>query len=137
MLFRSEPFNFAIEFDEKQHFNQFRKITLDFYSKIKIKYPLNLYKQLNDNIKINPGNSGFTKLKSNDILFPEILAEEKQDNRIRQRSFRDFMKDLLPVEHGYSPTLRIPYHVTNKNISNFTDIELINIEKYLIDNDLI
>jgi hypothetical protein len=132
-----EPFNFAIEFDEKQHFNQFRKMTLDFYNQIKIKFPLNLYKQLNDNIKINPGNSGFTKLKSIDILFPEILVGEKQDNRVRQRAFRDFMKDLLPVEYGYSPTLRIPYHVTDKNISNFTNIELINIEKYLIDNDLI
>jgi len=132
-----EPFNFAVEFDEKQHFNQFRKITLDFYDQINIKYPLNLYKQLNDNIKISPGNSGFTKLKSKDILFPEILAGEKQDNRIRQRAFRDFMKDLLPIENGYSPTLRIPYHVANKNISNFTDFELRNIEKYLIDSDLI
>jgi len=35
-----EPYNFAIEFDEKQHFNQFREITLNFYDKIKINFPI-------------------------------------------------------------------------------------------------
>lgn len=132
-----EPLNFAIEFDEKQHFNQFRKITLDYYDKIDIKYPIRFYKELNNGIEIKPGKSGFTKLKSNDPLFPEMLEGEKQDNRIRQRAFRDFLKDLLPIENGFKPTLRIPYHVTNKSITDFTHDELKNVEKYLIENDLI
>lgn len=132
-----EPFNFAIEFDEKQHFNQFRKITLDFYDKINIKFPLRIYKELNKGIKIKPGKSGFTKLQSNDPLFPEMFEGEKQDNRIRQRAFRDFLKDLLPIENGFNPTLRIPYQVTNKNISDFSEIELQNVEKYIINNELI
>lgn len=132
-----EPFNFAVEFDEKQHFNQFRKITLDFYDKIKIKFPLKTYKELNKEIKIKPGKSGFTKLQSNDPLFPEMLEGEKQDNRIRQRAFRDFLKDLLPNENGFKPTLRIPYQVTNKSIDDFTEPELRNVEKYIIENELL
>lgn len=132
-----EPFNFAIEFDEKQHFNQFRKITLDFYDKIDINYPLQFYKELNNGIAIKPGKSGFTKLKSSDPLFPEMLEGEKQDNRIRQRAFRDFLKDLLPIENGFNPTLRIPYHVTNKSIAGFTESEIKNVEKYIKDNELI
>lgn len=132
-----EPFNFAIEFDEKQHFNQFRKITLDFYDKIDTKYPIKFYKELNNEIEIKPGKSGFTRLKSNDPLFPEMLEGEKQDNRIRQRAFRDFLKDLLPIENGFNPTLRIPYQVTNKSINNFTETEIKNVEKYIKENELI
>lgn len=132
-----EPFNFAIEFDEKQHFNQFRKTTLDYYDKIDIKYPIRFYKELNNGIEIKPGKSGFTRLKSNDPLFPEILEGEKQDNRIRQRAFRDFLKDLLPVENGFNPTLRIPYQVTNKKINDFTETEIRNVEKYINENELI
>ncbi|WP_123772344.1 hypothetical protein [Zobellia sp. OII3] len=132
-----EPFNFAVEFDEKQHFNQFRKITFDFYDKIDIKFPIRFYKELNNEIEIKPGKSGFTKLKSNDPLFPEMLEGEKQDNRIRQRAFRDFLKDLLPIENGFNPTLRIPYQVTNKTIRDFTETELKNVENYIKDNELI
>lgn len=132
-----EPFNFAIEFDEKQHFNQFRKITLDYYEKVNTKFPLNVYKQLNDGIKIKPGKSGFTKLKGYDPLFPEMLEGEKQDNRIKQRAFRDFLKDLLPIEHGFNPTLRIPFQVTNKNIDNFDKSDIDNVEKYINNNRLL
>lgn len=132
-----EPFNFAIEFDEKQHFNQFRKISLDFYNKIDIKYPIGIYKELNNQIVIKPGKSGFTRLKSNDPLFPEIQEGERQDNRIRQRAFRDFLKDLLPIENGFNPTLRIPYQVTDKSIKDFTKSELKNVENYIKNNKLI
>ncbi len=132
-----EPFNFAVEFDEKQHFNQFRRTTLNYYDKIDIKFPIQLYKELNNGIEIKPGKSGFTKLKSYDPLFPPMLTGEKQDNRIRQRAFRDFLKDILPIENGYNPTLRIPYHVTNKNINDFTEAEIKNVEKYIIENELI
>ena len=132
-----EPFNFAVEFDEKQHFNQFRKISLNFYDKIDVKFPIHLYKGLNDGIKIKPGNSGFTRLKSNDTLFTEMLKGEKQDNRTRQRAFRDFLKDLLPIENGFNPTLRIPYQITNHKINDFSEDEIRNVEKYIIENELI
>lgn len=131
------PYNFALEFDEKQHFNQFRYISLDYYDKIKTKFPVNIYKKLNEGMVIKPGKSGFTKLKSYDPLFPALLKVEYQDNRIRQRAFRDFLKDLFPIENGFNPTLRIPYHVTNKNINNFTKSDLKKVEDYIEEYDLI
>ncbi|MCG2462295.1 hypothetical protein K8352_16155 [Flavobacteriaceae bacterium F89] len=136
-LWIGEPFNFAIEFDEKQHFNQFRKITLGFYDKIDIKFPIRVYMELNDGIEIKPGKSGFTRLKSVDPLFPAMLEGEEQDNRIRQRAFRDFLKDLLPIENGFNPTLRIPYQMTNKKIKDFTETEIRNVEKYINENGLV
>ena len=132
-----EPFNFAIEFDEKQHFNQYRKITLGYYERICTKFPLKFYKKLNKDTSIKPGTSGFTRLKSNDPLFPELLIGKRQDNRIRQRAFRDFLKDLLPNENGFNPTLRIPFHITNNNIDNFSEADLRNVEKYIEENELI
>ena len=132
-----EPFNFAIEFDEKQHFNQFRYLTLNYYKRIITGFPIELYSTLNKDITIKPSTSGFTKLKSNDPLFPNFFEGINQDNRIRQRAFRDFLKDLLPMENNCRPTLRIPYQITNNKVSNFTDYDLKNIQKYIAENKLI
>ena len=132
-----KPFNFAIEFDEKQHFNQFRLLTFKYYKNYKLGFPINLYSKLNLNVIIKPAASGFTKLKSQDPLFPYLLEAESQDNRIRQRAFRDFLKDILPIANNYNPTIRIPYHVTNMKISDFTDKEYKNIELYITNNQLI
>lgn len=132
-----KPFNFAIEFDEKQHFNQFRLLTFKYYKNHKLGFPINLYSNLNLNAIIKPTTSGFTKLKSQDPLFPYLLETESQDNRIRQRAFRDFLKDVLPIANNHNPTIRIPYHVTNMKISDFTDKEFKNIELYITNNGLI
>ena len=131
------PFNFAIEFDEKQHFNQFRLQTFKYYKNHKLGFPISLYSKLNLNVIIKPTNSGFTKLKSEDPLFPYLLETESQDNRVRQRAFRDFLKDILPIANNYNPTIRIPYQVTNMKISDFTDKEYKNIELYITNNGLI
>ena len=132
-----KPFNFAIEFDEKQHFNQFRLLTFKYYKNYKLGFPINLYSKLNSNVIIKPTTSGFTKLKSHDPLFPYLLETESQDNRIRQRAFRDFLKDILPIANNFNPTIRIPYHVTNMKISDFTNKEYKNIELYITNNGLI
>lgn len=132
-----EPFNFGVEFDEKQHFNQFRKITLDHYHSIAINFPIPLYIELNRDAQIKPSTSGFTRLKSSDPLFPEMLEGEKQDNRIRQRAFRDFLKDILPVKNGCNPTLRIPYQVVNRQINNFNEHDFSKIKDYLINSKLL
>ena len=92
---------------------------------------------LNDSLMIKPGKSGFTKLKSNDPLFPATLEGDKQDNRVRQRAFRDFLKDLLPIVNGFNPTLRIPYHIRNKNIKDFTESDLISLHEYILENKLV
>lgn len=130
------PYNFAVEFDEKQHFNQFRLKTLNYYSGINIGYDIQYYKELNDKIS-NPSTGGFTKLRSPDTLFPEFLIGDKQDNRTRQRAFRDMLKDLMPLDMGYNKTIRIPYHITSKRIKNFTELDLENVSKYLLKNEIL
>lgn len=127
----SEPYNFIVEFDESQHFNQFRLLTLNDYC-------LNIsddYRKLCKPIK--PGKSGFKKLKSDDPLFPEMYDGEKQDNRPRQRAFNDYLKDLAPKVYGFNPTLRIPYTVTHKKINEFNDDDLKAIEKYINENNFL
>lgn len=66
-----------------------------------------------------PQTSGFYKLRSQDYLFPPMYESEKQDNRLRQRAFRDFLKDIVPVKLGYNPTVRISSKVTNNRIKDF------------------
>lgn len=132
-----EPYNFICEFDEKQHFNQYRLMTLERgYKNLKPSFDYNSYYNLSSEIVVKPGKSGFHKLKSLDILFPEMFEEEKQDNRIRQRAFRDYLKDIVPVKMGYNPTVRISYQVTNNRIKGFTEEDLENIKKYLYENDI-
>jgi hypothetical protein len=125
-----EPFNLAIEFDEKQHFNLFRKRTLAYYDNLDIGFNLKEYQILNERV-VKPGKSGFTKLKSKDPLFPEMMDGDNQDNRIRQRAFRDYLKDISPLANGFNPTIRIPYSVTNGSIKNFSKEELISIKNYI------
>ena len=132
-----EPYNFICEFDEKQHFNQYRLMILERgYKNLKPSFDYNSYYNLSSEIVVKPGKSGFNKLKSLDILFPEMLKGEKQDNRIRQRAFRDYLKDIVPVKLGYNPTVRIRYQVTNNKIKDFTKEDLENIKRYLYDNDI-
>lgn len=131
-----KPFNFAVEFDEKQHFNQFRKLSLDHYQGINTGFDVNYYRNLCNRIQ-NPGASGFTKLKSSDDLFPELLVGGNQDNRVRQRAFRDLLKDFTPISHGFNPTIRIPYHVTNKKIKDFDTTDLEDVKIYLIGNGIL
>jgi hypothetical protein len=80
---------------------------------------------------IKPSLSRFTKLKTPNILFPEFLLGDKQDNRIRERAFRDVLKDLTPLCMGFNRTIRIPYHVTSKKINEFTNLNLKDILNFL------
>ena len=130
-----DPYFFALEFDEEQHFNQFRAKTLDFYGSFECSINLKDYKNY-CNVEKNPGTSGFQKLKSHDVLFPEMLPGEKQDNRIRQRAFRDFLKDILPVANDYCPTVRIPFQLVNKK-KGFNQSDLQKIVNYINRNDFI
>jgi hypothetical protein len=132
-IYFKEPYKFIFEFDEKQHFSQFRYITL----KKNPDYNILLsnhdhYLTWNKNINIKPGKSGFQRLRALDPLFPPLLEGEKQDNRIRQRAFRDFLKDIVPqCMPKMNPTVRVSYHVTNGNINNFSHDDLSKIRVYL------
>lgn len=133
----NEPYNFICEFDEKQHFNQFRYITLENgYHNLNVAFDLNLYRELSAKRKVKPANSGFEKLSTEDLLFPPMLDGEKQDNRVRQRAFRDYIKDIVPIKLGYNPTLRISYKVTNNHINDFTEDDINKVKYYLYTNEV-
>jgi hypothetical protein len=132
----SSPYNFMVEFDEKQHFNQYRLATLTNYHPEWIIGDLTLYKENCKKKIAKPGTSGFQKIKET-LLFPHLYPDsEKQDNRIRQRAFWDFLKDYLPIQFELNPTLRIPYTVTNKKIKDFNQSALEKLKLYLTENKL-
>ncbi len=131
-----DPYYFAVEFDEEQHFNQFRAITLEHYQNFDCSINLSDYSSFCNVIK-KTGSSGFQKLKSNDPLFPEMYQGDKQDNRIRQRAFRDFLKDIVPVTMEYCPTVRIPYHIVGKKKKGFNESDLQTIILYIENNNMI
>ena len=133
-----EPYNFICEFDETQHFNQFRQMTLEnSYKEFSYSFNYNQYLETCRSRIGLPQTSGFFKLRGKDDLFPEMYESEKQDNRLRQRAFRDFLKDIVPVELGYNPTIRISSRVTNNKIKDFTSSDLEEIKAYLYDIDML
>lgn len=131
-----DPYCFAVEFDEEQHFNQFRRRTLDFYGDFDCGINLGEYKQY-CNIEKKPGTSGFQKLSKADPLFPPILEGDKQDNRIRQRAFKDFLKDIVPVAKDFCPTVRIPFQLVGNKIKDFDQQDLQRIVEYIKKNDFV
>jgi len=132
------PINVAIEFDETQHFNQFRFSTLKYYTDpVVYSFDVSIYKTLSNAKIVKPGTSGFQKLRTFDPLFPEMLAGEKQDNRPRQRAFRDYLKDITPVIMGFNPTIRISYKTTNGKIKGFSELDIASVRDYLIRNNYI
>jgi len=133
-----EPYNFIFEFDESQHFNQFRLMTLEHYDEYN-QFPFDLkhYLSLAKQKIVKPGKSGFQKLKSYDPLFPPILEGERQDNRPRQRAFRDFLKDVTPVLKGYNPTVRISHQITNGKIKDFSEFDLASAREHIMQRNLL
>lgn len=133
-----EPYNFICEFDETQHFNQFRLRTLESsYDDFRYSFNYNHYFEICKSRVLEPGTSGFCKLRTQDNLFPQMFSGEKQDNRLRQRAFRDFLKDIVPVKLGFNPTVRISNKVTNGNIKDFTSEDLSKVRLYMIENNLL
>jgi hypothetical protein len=88
-----------IEIDERQHFNEFRLITLRLYPKdARVAYPLDDWIASSRHTRAIRGG-GWAKPKP--PLFP------MDGGRHRQRAFRDALADLLPPIHGFAPTLRV------------------------------
>ncbi|WP_424492727.1 DUF7255 family protein [Salinimicrobium sp. GXAS 041] len=127
------PYLQIVEYDEEQHFNQFRAITLEspLYEKWK-SFDLSLYKKLCEK-QVKPGSkkSGFYFLKSPDPLFPEKPGKEKQDNRLRQRAFRDMVKDAWSIENGWLPVIRIHAQLVGWKRKELNNQDWKILEKYL------
>jgi hypothetical protein len=89
----------VLEVDESQHFNHYRGMTLR-------RYPANwpVAFDLQDWIprcKNEPKQKAGNFAKAVPPLFPD------DGGRHRQRAFRDALADLIPLDQGYLPTLRI------------------------------
>jgi hypothetical protein len=121
----AEPYQFIFEFDETQHFNQFRLATLQHNPYCsKHSFDFEQYRLLSTETVVKPGTSGFQKLRSFDPLFPEMYDGERQDNRHRQRAFRDFLKDIAPDIVGLNPTIRLAYKTTTGKIKDFDSMDV-------------
>jgi len=89
----------VLEVDETQHFNRFRALTLRRYADtLPLAFDADEWIARSEQ-KIRLEGGGFGKPKP--PLFPG------EDGRHRQRAFRDALADIVPLEHGYAPTLRI------------------------------
>lgn len=88
-----------IEFDEAQHFNEYRALTLSFYPE---DCPLGF-----------PRDVWLTASRRGSLIGPPGYWSPKppvfpmDGGRHRQRAFRDALADLLPPLHDFGPTLRI------------------------------
>jgi hypothetical protein len=88
-----------LEVDEKQHFNHYRARTLGFYAdQLPLAFPVDAWVARSQQ-KARLEGGGFGKPKP--PLFPG------DGGRHRQRAFRDALCDIVPLEHGFLPTLRI------------------------------
>jgi hypothetical protein len=95
---RGEPPR-IVEFDETQHFNRYRAITLRRYPRAaRVAFDRGVWLDA-CNAKTRMEGGGFGRPKP--PLFPH------DDGRHRQRAYRDALADLLPAVHGWLPTLRI------------------------------
>ena len=88
-----------VEFDEKQHFNRYRALTIRAYPRAAaVAFDRRAWLGACDaKRRLEGGGFGVPKPP----LFPH------EDGRHRQRAYRDAVADLLPAVNGWLPTLRI------------------------------
>lgn len=87
-----------LEVDERQHFNEFRALTLRNYPDVPVAFDRNAWMAASL-AKRKLEGVGFAKPRA--PLFPAV------NGRHRQRAFRDALCDILPPVHAFAPTLRI------------------------------
>ena len=97
-----EPFHFIFEFDELQHFTQFRERTFQFYpADIQIAYVSEKYRQFCQQYHVAALAKGPDRFRRKTADFPYM------NGRAAQRAFFDTFRDWLPPLHGLNPTLRL------------------------------
>lgn len=130
------PYHFIFEFDEQQHFNIHRLRTLDaasFYNRCA--FDVDAYRTICRAQPFSVGETSFFKLKSCDPLFPPLFEGAAQDNRTRQRAFRDVLKDLAPQAWPHlNPTLRVSWQVTHGKRGYFDERDIDAVVQHLLDN---
>jgi hypothetical protein len=90
----------VLEVDERQHFTSSRMITLDFYDGlVRIAFNVAAWRLRCQELRGREPGGGFARPCP--PLFPD------PGGRHRQRAFRDFLADVLPIAHGWLPTMRV------------------------------
>lgn len=88
-----------IEVDEAQHFTPPRASTL-------VHYPSDVRTAFDRRVWTER-SAGATKLRGGGFGRPTPPLFPEPGGRHLQRAFRDSLADLLPAQHGWSPTLRV------------------------------
>lgn len=124
-------FNFLFEYDELQHFTQYKILALLRYPK-NIEYNFNVktyidYCKIYSNAALRKGPPGYRKSKMD---FPFKYG------RAAQRAYLDAFRDLLPPKNDLNPTLRIPefevgFILANDNKSKEKLIRILNERKII------
>ncbi len=97
-----EPYHFIFEFDELQHFTQFRELTFRYYPKdVHLSYTKEKYIQFCKKYHTAALAKGPDRFRRHTADFPYV------NGRAAQRAFFDTFRDWLPTKHGLNPTLRI------------------------------
>lgn len=101
-VYFSEPHNFILEIDELQHFNQYRRLTLQCYpADIRLGFDLEEYVDLCQRHNDAALDKGPDRYRRPTVDFPFPCG------RAAQRAFFDAFRDLLPTLWGLKPTIRV------------------------------
>lgn len=97
-----EPHHFIFEFDELQHFTQYREQTFQFYpTNIPLGYAPQKYCQFCQQHHTAALAKGPDRFRRRTADFPYT------NGRAAQRAFFDTFRDWLPPLHGLNPTVRL------------------------------
>jgi hypothetical protein len=97
-----EPYHFIFEFDELQHFTQFRELTFRYYPEnVPLAYAPEEYLRFCKQHHAAALAKGPDRFRRRTADFPYV------NGRAAQRAFFDTFRDWLPPLHGLSPTVRL------------------------------
>ena len=97
-----EPYHFIFEFDELQHFTQFRELTFRYYPEnIPLAYAPEEYLRFCKQHHAAALAKGPDRFRRRTADFPYV------NGRAAQRAFFDTFRDWLPPQHGLNPTVRL------------------------------
>ncbi len=97
-----KPYHFLFEFDELQHFTEYRERSLRFYpATLPLAYEPKKYRQLCQQHHVEALAKGPPRFRRTTADFPY------PNGRAAQRAFFDTFRDWLPTLHGLNPTFRL------------------------------
>ena len=97
-----EPYHFIFEFDELQHFTQFRELTFRYYPEnVPLAYASEEYLRFCKQHHAAALAKGPDRFRRRTADFPYV------NGRAAQRAFFDTFRDWLPPQHGLNPTVRL------------------------------